>query len=114
MNVASRYSDYSSFGTTTNNKYSFTWKPIDDLLVRGTYAEGFRAPTIGDLFGGISGTFDYYTDPCDVSNGSASINPAVAARCSSGFGGQPATPAGFVQLGQGGVLFLSGPIHRCG
>ena len=103
VNVASRYSDYSSFGTTTNNKYSFTWKPIDDLLVRGTYAEGFRAPTIGDLFGGISGTFDFYTDPCDVNNGAAAINPAVAARCSSGFGGQPATPAGFVQLGQGGA-----------
>jgi iron complex outermembrane receptor protein len=103
VNVASRYSDYSSFGTTTNNKYSFTWKPVDDLLMRGTYAEGFRAPTIGDLFGGLSGTFDSYTDPCDVSNGSAAINPTVAARCSSGFGGQPGTPAGFVQLGQGGA-----------
>ncbi len=102
-NVASRYSDYSSFGTTTNNKYSLAWKPIDDLLIRGTYAEGFRAPTIGDLFGGIGGTFDYYTDPCDTVHGSAATNPAVAARCASGFGGQPGTPAGFVQLGQGNV-----------
>ncbi len=102
-NVASRYSDYSSFGSTTNNKYSLAWKPIDDLLVRATYAEGFRAPTIGDLFGGISGTFDYYVDPCDTTRGSAVNNPDVAARCSNGFGGQPGTPTNFVQLGQGGV-----------
>lgn len=101
-NVASRFSDYSSFGTTTNNKYSLSWKPIDDMLVRGTYAEGFRAPTVGDLFGGISGTFDFYSDPCDTASGQASNNPAIAARCASGFGGQPGTPAGFVQLGQGG------------
>ncbi|MGB3460431.1 TonB-dependent receptor plug domain-containing protein [Rhodanobacter lindaniclasticus] len=108
-NVASRYSDYSSFGTTTNNKFSLAWKPIDDLLVRGTYAEGFRAPTIGDLFGGISGTFDYYTDPCDTVRGAAATNPAVAARCSSGFGGQPGTPANFQQLGQGGVVCANLP-----
>ena len=119
VDVASRYSDYSSFGNTTNNKYSFVWKPIDDLLVRGTYAEGFRAPQIADLFGGISGTFDYYTDPCDTQLGSARGNPAVAARCASGFGGQPGVPANFVQPGQGnapctvqpcqtGVQFFSG------
>jgi iron complex outermembrane receptor protein len=100
-NVASRYSDYSSFGTTTNNKYSLAWKPFDDLLVRGTYAQGFRAPTIFDLFGGIGGTFDSYTDPCDTAHGAAATNPAVAQRCASGFGGQPGTPAGFVQLTQG-------------
>jgi iron complex outermembrane receptor protein len=108
-NVASRYSDYSSFGTTTNNKFSLAWKPIDDLLVRGTYAEGFRAPTVNDLFGGISGTFDYYTDPCDTVRGAAATNPEVAARCSSGFGGQPGTPANFQQLGQGGAVCANLP-----
>ena len=117
FNVAGRYSDYSSFGNTTNGKFSLTWKPIDDLMVRGNYAQGFRAPTIGDLFGGLGGTFEYYTDPCDVRNSGA--NPAVAARCASGFGGQPGVPGGFQQIGQGGspcnnfpcqsgVQFLSG------
>lgn len=99
FNVASRYSKYDTFGNTTNSKFSLTWRPIDDLLVRGNYAEGFRAPTIADLFGGISGTFDFYTDPCDVSL--SVLNPAVAARCSSGFGGQPGVSGGFQQIGQG-------------
>ena len=49
INVASRYSDYDVFGDTTNSKASFRWRPIEDLLVRGTWAEGFRAPKIVGL-----------------------------------------------------------------
>src|SRR5690606_39819210 len=35
FSLATRYSDYSNFGETTNSKFGFKWKPIDDLLVRG-------------------------------------------------------------------------------
>ena len=66
FNIASRYSDYSNFGDTTNSKFSVRWRPMDDLLFRGTYAEGFRAPAISDLFGGVGGSFEFYTDPCGV------------------------------------------------
>jgi len=100
LDVATRYSDYDNFGTTTNSKASIKWKPIDDLLVRGSWAQGFRAPTISDLYGGTGSSFENYTDPCDTHAGSSSKNPAVAARCTSGFGGQAPTPANYVQLGQ--------------
>ncbi|AJC44539.1 TonB-dependent receptor plug domain-containing protein [Xanthomonas sacchari] len=82
FDVASRYSDYDRFGNTTNNKFSLTWKPVEDLLVRGTYGKGFRAPTLDDTFGGGSQSFDPFTDPCDARFGQLS-NPVVAARCSS-------------------------------
>ncbi|MGY0558724.1 MULTISPECIES: TonB-dependent receptor domain-containing protein [unclassified Lysobacter] len=66
FNVASRYSDYTTFGDTTNNKFGFKWKPFDDLMVRGTLADGFRAPTIDDLYGGSSETFyTGFRDVCD-------------------------------------------------
>jgi iron complex outermembrane receptor protein len=103
FNLAGRYSDYSSFGDTTNGKFGLTWKPIDDLLVRGTYAQGFRAPTVADLFGGIGGTFDAYADPCDTVRGAAATNPAIAARCATG-AGIPHAPTNYVQVGQGGRL----------
>jgi iron complex outermembrane receptor protein len=109
FNVAGRYSDYSSFGETTNGKFSITWKPIDDLMVRGNYAQGFRAPTIADLYGGLGGSFEYYTDPCDTSYGAAAGNPAVLARCTGGIGQQPGTPGGFRQLGQGNVPCTNNP-----
>jgi iron complex outermembrane receptor protein len=29
VNLAARYSDYSNFGSTTNTKASFAWRPIE-------------------------------------------------------------------------------------
>ncbi|MCL1498352.1 TonB-dependent receptor [Xanthomonas nasturtii] len=96
FDVAARYSNYSRFGDTTNSKFSFTWKPIDDLLVRGTYGTGFRAPTLADTFGGGSQTFDTFTDPCDATFGSLG-NAGVAARCAG-----EGLPAGFRQTDTAG------------
>jgi iron complex outermembrane receptor protein len=81
FNVASRYSDYDTFGETTNNKFGLKWKPFDSLLLRATAADGFRAPTINDLFGGGSQTFSFYTDPCDTAFGAAATDATVQARC---------------------------------
>ncbi len=92
LNIASRYSDFDTFGDTTNSKAGFKWRPIDDLLVRGTWSEGFRAPTIGDLYGGTSDTFTTgFRDPCDTVYGAA----AGSARCLQD------VPAGYRQLQQG-------------
>ncbi|MCU1000163.1 TonB-dependent receptor [Stenotrophomonas maltophilia] len=104
FNAATRYSKYSTFGNTTNNKFGLKWKPIDQLLVRATYAEGFRAPTIDNLYGGSSQTFAYFTDPCDTSFGSTD-QPGVAARCAAAIGPTAST---FRQLRQGYVP-ASGP-----
>ncbi|WP_133477356.1 TonB-dependent receptor [Cognatilysobacter segetis] len=91
FNVASRYSDYSNFGDTLNSKFSMRWRPMEGLLVRATYAEGFRAPSIADLYGGIGGSFESYTDPCAAGQPGAGSPACTAA-------GVPAT---YVQLGQG-------------
>ncbi|MCQ4163686.1 TonB-dependent receptor domain-containing protein [Tahibacter harae] len=99
ISIASRHSDYDTFGKTTNNKVGFTWKPINQLLFRGTRADGFRAPTIADLYGGGSQTFPFYTDPCDTVYGAAASNAAVRARC----GQDIQNAATFRQLGQGFV-----------
>ena len=104
LNIASRFSDYDTFGETTNNKFGLKWKPIDSLLVRGTYADGFRAPTIADLYGGGSQTFSFFTDPCDTVFGSSASNAQTRANCRNGVGGQGALGAqadSYRQLGQG-------------
>ncbi|WP_147653379.1 TonB-dependent receptor domain-containing protein [Vulcaniibacterium gelatinicum] len=104
LNVASRFSDYDTFGETTNNKFALKWKPFDSLLLRATYADGFRAPTIADLFGGGSQTFSFYSDPCDTVLGQAATNPTVRNNCINGVGGNGALGAlgnTYRQLGQG-------------
>jgi len=94
VSVAARYSDFSNFGDTTNPKIGFRWKPIADLLVRGNYADGFRAPSVSELFLGNSDSFPTVTDPC-----SASSRPTgqVLANCRNGIGGIAGVPAGYQQ-----------------
>lgn len=81
LSLSSRYSDYDTFGETTNSKVGLKWKPIDTLMVRATWAQGFRAPTISNLYGGGSQTFAFFTDPCDTLYGAARTNTAVMSRC---------------------------------
>ena len=97
IDLATRYSDYSNFGTTTNSKASFMWKPVNDLLTRGTWAEGFRAPSLGDTFGGGSQTYDTYLDVCDTKLGSIT-NATIQRNCRAA-----GVPANYRQLGQNGL-----------
>jgi iron complex outermembrane receptor protein len=62
--LAARYSDYSTSGSETTFKAGLTWRPAEDLLLRGAFAQGFRAPTIGELFGTPSRFDQELADPC--------------------------------------------------
>lgn len=46
LNLAARSERYSDFGDTTNPKFGVRWRPHDDLLLRATTGESFRAPTL--------------------------------------------------------------------
>uniref|UniRef100_A0A0S6YW06 TonB-dependent receptor n=1 Tax=Mizugakiibacter sediminis TaxID=1475481 RepID=A0A0S6YW06_9GAMM len=64
VTLGSRYSDYSNVGNTTNSKLAVEWRPIDDLLLRGTVSEVFRAPNISELYAGPTGSAPVFADPC--------------------------------------------------
>lgn len=64
ITLGGRYSDFSNFGDTTTFTGGLRWQPIDTLLLRGTYSEVFRAPTISELFLGPSDSFPVTSDPC--------------------------------------------------
>ena len=76
LTVGDRYSRYNTFGSTNNFKFALEYKPIDDLLLRGTMAEVFRAPNIGELYGAP-----------------ASSAPKIASDPCTGYTGSPADPA---------------------
>lgn len=63
--AALRLSDYSTIGKTTTWKVDGTWAPIRDITFNGTYSKAVRAPNIGELFGSLSQTYEFITDPCD-------------------------------------------------
>lgn len=69
LSLAGRYSDYSTFGGEFTPKYGLRWQVAEDLLLRATYAEGFRAPSIGELYGSQSRFDAQLVDPCLVPPG---------------------------------------------
>ena len=64
VTLGARYSKYSLAGSTSNYKLAVEYRPIDDLLLRGTVQDVFRAPTIGNLFAGPGGNAPPFLDPC--------------------------------------------------
>jgi iron complex outermembrane receptor protein len=75
LNGAVRFSDYSTSGSSTTFKGGVNWKPIPDLRLRGSYSEGFRAPSIGELFGTFSRFDSAFDDPC---SSNSALVPSVA------------------------------------
>ncbi len=74
LGIAARYSDYDNFGSTTTGKIGLRWKPFEDLLIRATYSEGFRAPNISELFQAAGDSYPGLIDPC---NGGGAANPEL-------------------------------------
>jgi iron complex outermembrane recepter protein len=66
--IALRNSDYDLSGSEMTTKLGLLWRPTDDLLIRGTVAEGFRAPSIAELFATGSRSDVTLTDPCDTAD----------------------------------------------
>lgn len=85
LSVAGRYDQYRYSGRS-QSKFTYSggleWRPVDSLLVRGSYGTAFRAPELHHLYAGKgsvdSGGIDYYRcateqpgvpfDDCDFSD----------------------------------------------
>ncbi|WP_226702068.1 TonB-dependent receptor [Microbulbifer elongatus] len=68
LDGAVRYSDYSDFGNTANPKVALRWRPIPSLLLRASYATGFKAPTLVDMNQTGYQSQEFLFDPCTNSN----------------------------------------------
>lgn len=56
LTLAGRYDDYDDVGSKFSPRVSLEFRPVDSLLLRGSWGKGFRAPTMGDLYGAPSTT----------------------------------------------------------
>tara|TARA_B110000037_G_scaffold63616_1_gene77743 strand:+ start:274 stop:3612 length:3339 start_codon:yes stop_codon:yes gene_type:complete len=81
VDLAARYSDYSTIGEATSWKVGVVWAPIEDLAFRGGISEAVRAPNITELFGPETGATFRPADPCDAAqiNALAGDQPGLAA-----------------------------------
>jgi outer membrane receptor protein involved in Fe transport len=100
--LAVRQSHYDAFGDTTTLEGGLRWKPVDELLLRASYSEGFRAPIVPDLFFPRSEAFSSFpADPCLEEN---QPNAEQRANCiADGVPGGSYTPeVGLVRIIGGG------------
>ena len=65
LDLAGRHTKYDTYGTSNTYRWGLKWEPSNDLLVRTSWSQGFRAPTIQDLFSAGSNLSANVTDPCD-------------------------------------------------
>ncbi len=75
LELAGRFSNYSTAGTVYTYAINGFWSPIEDIRVRGTYSRAVRAPNISELFAPAQAAFFRPFDPCDQ----AEIDALVAA-----------------------------------
>jgi iron complex outermembrane receptor protein len=48
VTASGRFDHYSDFGNSTTPKFGVKYKPFDALMLRGTYSQGFRAPSFAE------------------------------------------------------------------
>jgi iron complex outermembrane receptor protein len=63
LSLAGRYDHNSQFGSATTPQYGFEFRPVETLLVRGTYGKSFRAPTLVNLDSPVNAGLFIVTDP---------------------------------------------------
>lgn len=64
INLAARYSDYSTSGDEATYKLSTLFRPIAQVSLRASTSSGFRAPGVGELYGGAAREDFTFLDPC--------------------------------------------------
>ncbi|TBR10891.1 MAG: TonB-dependent receptor [Lysobacter sp.] len=92
INLAARRSNYTSSGSFGGQdvrpniggdlakKFGIKWQLNEQLMVRGTWSESFRAPSVTDLYAGGAESFPNAIDPCST-RGYAGLSAASQARC---------------------------------
>lgn len=87
VGLAVRYDKYSDFSGVFSPKVSAKWQALDTVLLRGSYNQGFRAPSVFDLFAPNSLTFtsNPYDDPVLCPDGVAVPGADPARDCGQQF-----------------------------
>lgn len=84
LSAAARTDRYSDYGRSSTPKVGFKWSPSRVVMVRGTYAEGFRAPGAAESGKSVGGSAGYtnVVDPVRCPGGTPAPG-ATEADCDS-------------------------------
>ncbi|QDF66740.1 TonB-dependent receptor [Shewanella sp. SNU WT4] len=101
LSAAVRAFEYSTFGMDSTWKLGLTWRLVDDLMLRGVASTAFRAPSVDELYGGESPSFDKVEHPVGqeqaevTRGGNPNLTPEEADILTAGFVYSPGWFDGF-------------------
>jgi outer membrane receptor protein involved in Fe transport len=98
LNIGLRWSDFDSFDSHTSWQAGLRWQPVEELALRASYAEVFRAPSLAELYEPPVHVERVFFDPCG--NGPT---PAQKANCAA-----DGVPGGEYAQGDWGLVWVSG------
>lgn len=103
VNLSARDADYTAYGEVEgvlkepplggdlSKKISMKWQVFDDLMFRFTRSEAFRAPSVTNLFSGLSESFPVAADPCNTNRYDDATTDRLLCEA-EGVPGDPVTP----------------------
>ncbi len=82
LNISARYTDDEIYGSDTTESFKLGWRPVESLLLRGTFGTSFRAPNLRELYLQSQSGFSNIFDPCYIPENaidpiSGGYNPAA-------------------------------------
>lgn len=103
LDLANRWTQFHVAGITGSNyehastgRAAFKWQPINQLLIRATWSQSFREPSVSELFSGQATSYNTYNDPCISKTGAP---PTGTYNCPNP---SPTAPYGQIQRISGG------------
>jgi iron complex outermembrane recepter protein len=66
VNLSTRWTDDEFYGSAWTNSYKLGWRPVESLLIRGTFGTSYRAPNLRELFLQDQTGFLTLFDPCFI------------------------------------------------
>jgi outer membrane cobalamin receptor len=82
LDAGVRHNNYSLFGSSTKADFKVEYRPVKDLLIRGTFSQILRVPTINDLYASPANTSVTFNDPCTgLTAAKVAANPNLSLAC---------------------------------
>ncbi len=84
--IALRWEDYGgNIGSNVSPKIAMSWRPVEELLLRGSYSQSFRAPNIGVVNQAFEAFGTTLLDPLRNQDVRAGLLPATNANAQDNF-----------------------------
>ena len=82
LDAGVRHNEYSLFSSSTKADIKIEYRPVRDLLLRGTYSQVLRVPTVNDIAAAPLNNSTTFNDPCNgLTQAAVNANPNLALAC---------------------------------